>query len=150
MISYLGSSTSQLQGYDSLMSAIPRSRCLLHPSCLVKLTIASELEDKGRPEPRDALNHRHLFWLLFGISPLLTFLPILWFLYPFFATSDCLGGLAERSRKDSKVRTQRVVEGYVFGYCWKCQQSCPHLSCTCPTPWKLPLPGRPRSRADKT
>ena len=52
--------------------------------------------------------------MLSGISPLLTFLPILWFLYPFFATSDCLGGLAERSRKDSKVRTQRVVEGYVF------------------------------------
>ena len=78
----------------------------------VQSFLASNLEDKGQPEPKDALSPGNTEvavkrdQLLNGPT-----LPMLWFQYPELCEFQLLGRPRRTKEGDLKVRTQRVVEG---------------------------------------
>ena len=78
----------------------------------VQSFFASNLEDKGQPEPKDALSPGNTEvavkrdQLLNGPT-----LPMLWFQYPELCEFQLLGRPRRTKEGDLKVRTQRVVEG---------------------------------------
>ena len=89
---------------------------------------ASKLNEKGKRGPWDAHHNKQHCWLLFRISTLLTFSAHAPVLSPHLCEFQLPGRPRRKNKLDQKAEHEELLKAMSKGYCWKCQQSCPHLS----------------------